>query len=372
MLKFLIEKEFKQIRRNSFLPRMIVMMPVMMMLVLPWAANQEVKDVKLSIVDNDHSVYSERLVNKIISSGYFKLTDVSASNPEAMRSIESGKADIILEIQDEFEKSLINEGAARVMISANSVNSTEGGLGSSYLSSILADYATELREEQGGQAVVTAVEVPSFGVMSQYKFNPHLDYKVFMVPALMVTLLTMLCGFLPALNIVGEKEAGTIEQINVTPVKKLMFVLAKLIPYWVIGFAVLTVAIGLGALVYGIYPVGSLLTIFLFSTIYILLVSGMGLVISNYSETMQQAMFVMFFFMMILLLMSGLFTPTTSMPGWAQIITVFNPLKYFIQVMRLVYLKGSTFFEMIPQFLALCGFALALNTWAVMSYRKSN
>lgn len=371
MLKFLIEKEFKQIRRNAFLPKLILVMPLMVMLVFPWAANQEIKNVKLSLIDNDHSVYSERLINKISSSGYFKLTNMSATHSEAMRSIESGEADIIMEIQDEFEKSLINEGAAQVMISANSVNSTKGGLGSTYLSTILADYAGELREEQGGQAVVTMAEIPSFGVISQFKFNPHLDYKVFMVPALMVMLLTLLCGFLPALNIVSEKEAGTIEQINVTPVKKLMFVLAKLIPYWVIGFAVLLICIGLGTLVYGLYPVGSLLTIFLFATIYILVVSGMGLVISNYSETMQQAMFVMFFFMLILILLSGLFTPTTSMPQWAQVITVFNPLKYFMQVMRLVYLKGSTFFEMIPQFLALCGFALVLNTWAVMSYRKS-
>ena len=144
-----------------------------------------------------------------------------------------------------------------------------------------------------------AVSAPVFGVIPQYKFNPHLDYKVFMIPALMVMLLTLLTGFLPALNIVGEKEAGTIEQINVTPVKKSMFVLAKLIPYWVIGFIVLGLCMILAALVYGINPAGSLLTIFLFATIYILVVSGFGLIISNYSDTIQQAMFVMFFFIMI-------------------------------------------------------------------------
>lgn len=372
MLKFLIEKEFKQIFRDSFLPKMIFMMPLMMMLVMPFAANQEVKNIRLSIVDNDHSTYSERMLQKVTASGYFKLTDVSATNKDAMQSIESGKADIILEIQDEFERNLINEGTGSVMISANSVNGTKGGLGSSYLSSIFNDYAGELRTEYGGQTAEAPAEIPSFSVMPQYKFNPHLDYKVFMVPALMVMLLTMLCGFLPALNIVGEKEKGTIEQMNVTPVKKLMFVMAKLIPYWIIGFVVLSICIILAALVYGIFPVGSLLTIFLFASIYILVVSGFGLIISNYSDTMQQAMFVMFFFVMILLLMSGLFTPTTSMPQWAQAITTFNPLKYFIQVMRLVYLKGSVFKEMLPQFFALCGFAVVLNAWAVASYKKSN
>ena len=370
MLKFLIEKEFKQILRNAFLPRLIIAFPLMMMLVFPWAANQEIKNVKLSVVDNDHSVFSERLIRKVTASGYFKLTDVSATYNNAMNSIEAGKADIILEIQNDFEKDIVNNGIGRVMISANSVNGTQGGLGSSYLSSILSDFADELREEYGNQTIGVTMEVPSFKVVPQYRFNPHLDYKIFMVPALMVMLLTMLTGFLPALNIVAEKEAGTIEQMNVTPVKKLMFVLAKLIPYWTIGFVVLSICIGLAALVYGLYPAGSLLSIFLFASIYILVVSGMGLVISNYSDTMQQAMFVMFFFMIILLLMSGLFTPINSMPQWAQTITIFNPLKYFMQVMRLVYLKGSVFTEMLPQFFTLCGFAVVLNSWAVLSYKK--
>jgi ABC-type multidrug transport system, permease component len=370
MLKYLLEKEFKQIRRNPYLPKIIFAMPIAIMLILPWAANQEVKGLKLSVVDYDHSTYSERLIQKTIASGYFELADISPTNDIAMYSIESGNADIILEIQDDFEKDLIREGNASVMISANSVNGMKGGLGSVYLSAIINDYAGELRNESG--LSVSTADVPQFSVSPQYKFNPHLDYKFFMVPAMMVMLLTLLTGFLPALNIVGEKEAGTIEQINVTPVKRLVFVLAKLIPYWIIGVAVLCICMGLAALVYGIYPVGNLPTIFLFATIYILVVSGIGLVISNYSDTMQQAMFVMFFFLMIFILMSGLFTPIGSMPDWAQKITIFNPLKYFMEVMRLVYLKGSAFHEMTSQFFALCCFAFGFNAWAIVSYRKSS
>ena len=211
----------------------------------------------------------------------------------------------------------------------------------------------------------------NFSIIPQYKFNPHLDYKFFMVPAIMVMLLTIIAGFLPALNIVSEKEKGTIEQMNVSPVKRPVFILAKLIPYWIIGFLVLSICMGIAALVYGLLPVGSLLTIYLFVGIYILVVSGFGLLISNYSNTMQQAMFVMFFFIMVFILMSGLFTPIASMPHWAQAITIFNPLKYLMQVMRLVYLKGSAFGELIPQCLALCAFAIVLNAWAILSYRKS-
>jgi ABC-2 type transport system permease protein len=176
---------------------------------------------------------------------------------------------------------------------------------------------------------------------------------------------------LPALNIVSEKEIGTIEHINVTPVTKFTFILAKLIPFWILGVIVLTLCMTVAALVYGLFPAGNLFTIYGFAIIYILVVSGFGLVISNYSNTMQQAMFVIFFFVMVFILMSGLFTPVASMPQWAQTITIFNPLKYLMEVMRSVYLKGSGFGEMLSQFFALCAFAIVANTWAVASYRKS-
>lgn len=373
MLKFLIEKEFKLIIRNSFIPRMILMMPIMMILIMPWAANQEIRNIKLCVIDNDHTSVSENLIRKVCSSGYFILASTANTNEEALRAIAAGESDIILEIPIDFEKNIKNEGIAKVMISANSVNGTKGSLGSSYLSGILNDFSTELSPRYSNQNVsIGIVETPSFSVIPHYKFNPHLDYKVFMVPALMVMLLTMLTGFLPALNIVSEKETGTIEQMNVTPTKRLSFILAKLIPYWTIGFIVLSICMILAALVYNIIPSGSLLTIYLFTMVYIFVVSGMGLIVSNYSETMQQAMFVMFFFMMILLLMSGLFTPVNSMPEWAKAITVINPLKYFIQVMRLVYLKGSAFAELVSQFVILCGFAVAFNVGAILSYKKNS
>ena len=232
------------------------------------------------------------------------------------------------------------------------------------------DFAAEIAEEN--RAYATAADTPVVEVIPQNKFNPHMDYKVFMVPALMVMLLTMLCGFMPALNIVAEKEAGTIEQINVTPVGKFTFILAKLIPYWSIGFFVLTLCFGLARLFYGLAPAGSIVTIYAAAGLFVLTISGFGLMISNNSDTMQQATFVMMFFMVILILLSGLFTPISSMPQWAQNITILNPLKYLMQVMRLVYLKGSPFSQLTVQFAALAIFAVVLNLWAVLSYRKSS
>lgn len=374
MMRVLIEKEFKQLLRDYMVPKFLIAMPLAMMLIFPWAANQEVRNMKSVIVDNDHSTISGRLVEKIGSSDYFELVNMTSTYRQALNSIEAGDADIIMEIPQGFERNLVQGEAGRVMIAANAVDGVKAAQGSYYLSAILADYSDDLREEYGGTATISMVsQYPSFGVVPKFIFNPDLDYKVFMIPGLIVMLLTMLCGFMPAFAVVSEKERGTIEQINVTPVRKFEFVLAaKLFPYWLIGFVELGLCMVMAAIFYGIVPVGNLVTILLYSVVYILVMSGMGLVVSNYTETMQQAMFVMFFFMMILILMSGLFTPVASMPAWAKAIAAFNPLKYFVEVMRQIYLKGSGFGQLVPQFFALCGFAVAFNVWAVASYRKSS
>lgn len=374
MIKFLIEKEFKQLLRNSFLPRLILIFPCMIMILMPWAVSLEIRNINLNIVDNDHSTISRRLVGKIAASTYFRLTDVPDSYQKGLEAVEVGAADIILEIPRNFERDWTCGRGAHVLIAANAVNGTKGGLGSSYLATIVNDYATELKTQHPGYLAgsINSGQLPSMGIVTQNLFNPNLSYKLFMIPALMVMLLTMLCGFLPALNIVGEKEMGTIEQINVTPVPKFTFILAKLLPYWLIGFVVLTICFVFAWLLYGITPVGHFAVIYFFAILFVLVVSGMGLVISNHSGTMQQAMFVMWFCMLILILMSGLFTPISSMPRWAQIITDFNPLKYLMQVMRMVYLKGSGFAELLPQFGVLLLFAVFFNLWAVRSYQKSS
>ena len=374
MLKFLIEKEFKQLLRNSFLPRLIIGYPCMVMIIMPWAANMEIKNISVNVVDNDHSVVSQRLIHKIDASSYFRLNNLSPTYNSALRDIESGDADVILEIPRHFEKKLENGEASHVLLAANAVNGSKGGLASSYMTATLADYNAQLHVENPSSGIVqeaaSSVQ-PSVSVSGKNLYNPHLNYKLFMVPALMVMLVTVICGFLPALNIVSEKEVGTIEQMNVTPVGKFKFILAKLIPFWVVGFVVLTLSFGLAWLIYGILPVGSLGIIYLLSALFVLVMSGFGLVISNHSATMQQAMFVMFFFMIILLLMSGLFTPVMSMPQWAQIITILNPLKYFVDIMRMVYLKGSGLTDLSLQIGALLAFATLFNFWAVKSYRKS-
>jgi ABC-2 type transport system permease protein len=370
MLRYLLEKEFKQLLRNKALPRLVVVLPLMVILVLPLAVNFEVKDIKVCLVDGDHSSYSRRLALKLASSRYFRLTRGFGSYDEALKSVELDESDMVLEIPEGFEHGLAAEGEASLMISANTVNGVKGGLGSAYLLAVVNDFAQEARGEWlRSPARFTS---PGFDIRTLYRYNPRLLYPIYMVPALMVMLMAMLCGFLPALNIVSEKESGTIEQMNVTPVRKFPFILSKLIPYWVVGFIVLTICFGVAYLVYGLAPKGSLLTIYLFASAFALAFSGFGLVISNYARSIQQAMFMMFFFVISFVLMSGLYTPVASMPDWAQTISLFSPLRYFIQVMRLVYLKGSGIGDLLVQLAALCGFAVFFNGWAVLSYRKKS
>lgn len=370
MLRYLLEKEFKQLARNKFMPRIIVFFPFMVLLILPLAANFEVRDVGLSVVDCDRGSYSRRLEERLASAGYFRLVEVTSSYERAISSVEQGKSDIVFEIPEGFEKRLSTEGKADVMISANAVNGTRGGLGSSYLVSVLSDFAAWVRDEWLRSS--SRLNAPAFSIIPRYLYNPRLEYPVFMVPALMVMLLAMLCGFLPALNIVGEKENGTIEQMNVTPVRRLPFILSKLIPYWVVGFVVLTICFGVAFVFYGLWPKGSVLTIYLFASLFALAFSGFGLVISNYAKSVQQAMFMMFFFVVTFILMSGLYTPVESMPGWAMLVSRLSPLRYFIQVMRRIYLKGSGVSDLVEHLGALCGFALLFNGWAVLSYRKKS
>ena len=248
MLRYLLEKEFKQIRRDRFMPKIIFIIPIMQLIILPFAANFEMRNINLSIVDNDHSVTSMQLVDKVLSSGYFRLTDRSDRYDEALTSVESNESDIILEIPSDFERDLGKEGRADVMIAANAVNGTKGGLGSSYLSSIIQDF----NREKGFASMGSGRGVASINL-----FNLHLSYKIYMVPGIMVFLLTIIGGSISALNIVSEKEKGTIEQINVSPVPKSLFLLSKLIPFWVIGFVLLTVAILIAWLIYGLVPEGS-------------------------------------------------------------------------------------------------------------------
>ncbi|NBA87447.1 ABC transporter permease [Emticicia sp. CRIBPO] len=369
-IKFLLQKEFRQIFRNRAIVSMIVFMPVMQLIVMPMAADYEVKNINLSVVDHDHSTYSRSLINKITASGYFRLAGYNPSFKDAFHLIESDKADLILEIPHGFEKNLIRENEQKLFVAVNAINGTKANLGGAYLGNIIRNYNMDLRLELIQPSRLNPM--PSIDISSTNWFNPLMNYKVFMVPGILAILVTMVGGFLTALNIVKEKEVGTIEQINVTPIKKHHFILGKLIPFWVLGNIVFTVGLCVSYIIYGIIPLGHLIVLYSFVWVYLLVVMGFGLLISTFCDTQQQAMFIMFFFMMVFILMGGLFTSIESMPGWAQVVTRFNPVSYLIAVMRMVILKGSGFSDILPHLASVGVFAIILNGWAILNYKKTS
>lgn len=351
-LIYLIAKEFKQMRRNSFIPRLILLFPCMIMFVMPWAATLDVEDLRIAVTDADNSPESGRLIRQIDASRFFNLVDICSNSSESQMLMDKDKVDIILEIPEGFEEDKENGQSPSLLVKVNAVDGIKGGLGNYYLQRMINPSRMDLSV--------------------RYLFNSNLDYRHFMVPALMAMLLVMICGFLPALNLVKEKEIGTIEQINVSPVSRFTFILSKLLPFWLVGFVVFTICITLAWLVYGITPEGNISVIYLSVMIFVFVISGLGLVISNYSSTMQQAMFVMWFCILVFILMSGLFTPISSMPDWAQTLTYANPLRYFIEIMRMVYLKGSTLLDITPRLTVLSAMAVSLYIAAIVTYKKQS
>ena len=346
MIRFLIQKEFLQIRRNPFLPRLIIIFPIVIMCVMPWVMQMEVKNIRVSVVDLDRTPLSQRLVHAIEASDYFLFQGQQPSYQAALAEVEHDRADVILEIRD-----------GKYLIAANAVNGTKGSIGSAYLSQIVASLSSPQGEAGRGLLLL---------------YNKHQNYKLFMIPALFAIVMMLMTGFLPTLNIVGEKETGTIEQINVTPVSKWAFILSKLIPYWLIALFVITVCLLLSNAIYGITPAGPVWLVYVLAMLLALFFSSFGLIISNYSDTMQQAVFVMWFFVVCIMLLSGLFTPTRSMPEWAYLTTYVNPMHYFIEAIRTVFIRGGGFAEIAHQILALGIIGLVMSSWAVVSYKKNS
>ena len=306
-------------------------------------------------------------ISKLEGSPYFLLNDVVTSTAQGLEYLVKGSSDLVLEIPSKFEQNLVNRIPVQLQLSVDAIDGIKAGLGSAYLQSIAMEFGASLAPP----SQVSRYALGGIRTSTANWYNSDLDYKTFMVPGILVLLVTMIGTFLTGMNIVREKEIGTIEQLNVTPIRKHEFVIGKLFPFMVIAFFELGFGLLLAKWIYDIPIVGSLWLIFAFSFVYLLVVLGIGLFISTMTETQQQSMFISWFFMVIFILMSGLFTPVENMPIWAQNITYFNPVRYFIEVMRMVMLKGSGFKEVTWHFAIITGYGVAILGLAVWRYRKT-
>ena len=371
IIGYIVKKEFKQIFRNKGMLPIIFIMPLIQLIILSNAATFEIKNIKFSYVDHDHSVTSRALVNKFVASKYFNVLTDFPSETQAISAMQDGGVDVILEIPPSFEEDLQKEKRAALGVMVNAIDGSAAGVENVYINQIVQSFNRDIKVElvhptDLGAQPVNISSIPLFW------YNETLNYKTYMVPGILVLLVTMISLFLSGMNIVREKEIGTLEQINVTPIRKREFIIGKLFPFWILGMGILSIGLLVAKLVFNTPMVGSLLLLYAFTSIYILAVLGIGLFISNFTDTQQQAMFIAWFFMVIFILMSGLFTPIESMPKWAQAITEFNPIKYFVEVMRMVLLKGSGLMDIWPQFAKIALYAIAINGLAIWRYRKTS
>ncbi len=349
----------------------IFIMPIVQLIVLVHAATMEMKDIDIVVVDKDLSSYSRELTNKFESSPFFNLSGTTFSVEEAENMIVYDKAKLILVIPSGFEKDIVSQKSGNLQLLVNAINGTVAGIGSAYAQSIAMEFNKNIAMDFfDSETMIQISQNKTINIFHQYWYNPELNYKTYMVPGILVLLVTIIGMFLSAMNLVREKEIGTIEQINVTPIRKYQFIFGKLFPFWVIALFELAFGLFLGKLLFDIPLVGSLGLVFLVASVYLIVVLGFGLFLSTISNTQQQVMFISWFFLMIFVMMSGLFTAVESMPKWAQYLNYINPIAYFIKIIRMILLKGSELKDIVNDLILLSIYGISVLSLAIIRYRK--
>lgn len=366
---FLIRKEFLQIFRHKIMLPALFVMPFVQLIILVHAADFEIKNIRIHIINHENQNYNIRLIRQFIASDHFLVQQVSNSYKQAYDQIQKREVDLILEIPKDFEKDLLKTNKASVFLGANAIDGMKAGLTTFYAGAILRSFNKNIVLEQ--QKIAQPAMVTGLQTKTLFWYNPEMEYANFMVPGILVILVTAIGMFFTGINIVKEKEMGTIEQINVTPIKKYQFLVGKLAPFLILALIELAIGLTLGKLLFNIPMEGSLWLIFSFAVVYLFTILGLGLLVSTFSNTQQQSMFISWFFLMIFVLMSGLFTSVDSMPNWAQITTWFNPVAYFIDVNRKVLLKGAEFTDISGHFIKVGLIGLVVNFFAILNYRKT-
>jgi ABC-2 type transport system permease protein len=327
------------------------------------------KQIRMIIVDKDMSSMSRKICEKFTNSPFFALIRTSFSTEEAEDEMMVNTAEMILVIPENLEDDLYRQGKATLQVQVDAINGMTAGLINGYTTQIINGFNRETLAERGGNALLNS-NIKNINLGYSFWYNPELNFKFYMVPGILVILLTIISMFLASLNLVREKEMGTIEQINVTPIKKYQFIIGKLIPFWIIALFELLLGLTIGRVLFHIPVEGSLLLLFAFAAIYLIAVLGIGLLISTLANTQQQAMFLNFFFLLTFIMLSGIFTPVDSMPHWAQDVNFINPLAYFMRVIRMILLKGSGFQDITGDFAGISILAIALFGLATWRYRK--
>jgi len=396
----LIKKEFLQVFRNPLLLSILVVAPLVEFMIFPFCADYEIKVLNIAFIDNDRSQISKDIIHSFNSSEIFVSKGLLDNKDEADEMMKHDKIDLLVEIPSNFENNLYNNESTKIAVTANAINSVKAGIGTGYVQEIIGGYMQDfaamhtpanmqalmpsgdkstMQRKDGRkqmQAMPSTVIPPTHAakvnISNIYWYNEQMNYKNLIVPGILVILVTLIGCYVTALNLVREKEIGTIEQVNVTPIRKWQFLLGKMIPFWLLGMAEFGAGLIIMKFIFGISVQGSLPLLLGITAIYLFVMLGLGFFISSVSENQLQSMFIVLFLFIVFVLLSGVFTPTEGMPGWAHKINYLNPMSFYIEVIKKIILKGSAFESVMTETIVLSVMAVIINTGAVVSYREAS
>ncbi len=401
----LIKKEFLQVFRNPLLLSILVVAPMVEFMIFPFCADYEIKVLNIAFIDNDHSQISKDIINSFNASDIFVSKGNLTNKKKADEMMKHDKIDLLIEIPYNFENHLYNNESTQIAITANAINSVKAGIGTGYVQEIIGGYMQDFasshspsnlqsmvqqvqndmpavfpttkdaaaKAQQTTRPSVSIAQKPiAINISNIYWYNEQMNYKNLIVPGILVILVTLIGCYVTALNLVREKEIGTIEQVNVTPIKRWQFLLGKMIPFWLLGMTEFMVGLVIMKFVFGISVQGSVPLLLGLTAIYLFVMLGLGFFISSVSENQLQSMFIVLFLFIVFVLLSGVFTPTEGMPGWARYINYANPMSFYIEIIKKIILKGSEFESMVRETVVLSIMAVIINTGAVLSYKEAS
>ncbi len=366
---YLVQKEFRQIFRDFSMVRILFVVPLIQIFILGNAITTDVKNIKIVFQDQDKTPYSREFISKFVHSRYFKITGFEEDYTRLSSYLDSGKASLAIVIPRHFQRDIVLQKKPDIQLLVDGVDGNSAGVSLGYITDIVQKYQERLMESSPDLSLQVK-NLRRVETEPRFWFNPNLESKLYIVPGIIALILLIITLFLTSMGIVREKEIGTLEQLMVTPIRSYQLVIGKIIPFSILGMLEIMISMGFVYLIFGIGVKGSLLLLLFESSIFIISTLGLGIFISTISDTQQQALFVAWFFMIFAILLSGFFIPIANMPPVIQHITRLNPLRYYIVILREIYLKGTSIKDLIPETLSMVTFSTCLFLAAVIRFRK--
>ncbi len=364
----MMKKEFLQIFRDRPMIAIIFLVPIIQLLILAYAITTEVKHIKLTIIDYDNSQTSREIIRAFSQTERFNVTDFNDDISKIDQQMRAWKTQVGLIIPHNFNKDLQRNLVPQIQVSVDGVDGNTAGIAFGYAQAILLN----LGLENTFKRIITAqnLKLHNITMIQRFWYNLKLDSQQYMVPGIVVLLLTIIPMMLSAMSLVKEKEIGTLEQLMVTPLKKYQLLLGKLIPFLILSYIEITIVMSVAILFFKIPMNGSYLLLAFLSFLYLLTTIGLGIFISTFTHTQQQAMFVAWFFMVFMIIMSGFFIPIENMPEVLQKVTYLNPMRYFLSIIRDIFQKGSNLIYLWQDASLMSFFGLVTISLSVIKFQK--